>query len=695
MSDQVIAEENGIIIETDNVYTIIETQSDVVVEQDDVYTIIEQPPLEIITETGLLNADPVTNLYPIPGGFYFNQPPVNAPADVEGEVVWNTDDHTLDINTGFGNVVQVGQEVFGIGVNKTGSQVDDGKVVYLSGVQGNRPTMDYADARDEEKVQVVGIVTANIQNNEEGPVTTFGIVRGYDTSPYPVGTKLYIASDATGDLTDTVPTGTSQVVWMATTLNQTNNGDIFVYPIKNGVVLLGGRPGGQAIYGDTEASGSLTLVSTNNATKGKILFGANSAYDELNTRLGIGTVSPGGTLGLIDSNTYLTRDGSNNLSFTDAVTGTKTLAELSAGGGGSPGGSDTQVQYNNGGSFGGASGLVYDDVNDRVGVIETTPLAALHVSTGATGEVGQIIKGVASQSENLQEWQDSTGTVGTAINESGIIDLPVSTSTVGIIKQNDDIIFHTYGTSNLFFGKGSGSFVTTGAGLNVGVGQSALKDITTGVGNSAFGSAAGAKITTGNNNFAMGAGALAKCTTGSYNTAIGQNALNSNVSSSSNCMVGRYSGRYVTGLSNLGLGTSSLTSVSGSGGINDNVAIGTVSGTNLTTGASNNVFIGIASGFRQTSISNTLIIDSRYRSDAATELTNGIIVGTMASTPSSQILRVNANLGVNVASPASMVTVSGDVETTGSANGLILESPDTTRWRVTIDNTGTLSTATV
>lgn len=36
-----------------------------------------------------------------------------------------------------------------------------------------------------------------------------------------------------------------------------------------------------------------------------------------------------------------------------------------------------------------------------------------------------------------------------------------------------------------------------------------------------------------------------------------------------------------------------------------------------------------------------------------------------------------------------------DIEVTGSANGLILESPDATRWRVTVDNSGNLSTASV
>jgi len=42
------------------------------------------------------------------------------------------------------------------------------------------------------------------------------------------------------------------------------------------------------------------------------------------------------------------------------------LTNLPGGGGGSPGGSDTQIQYNNGGSFGGISALTWDDTNIKV-----------------------------------------------------------------------------------------------------------------------------------------------------------------------------------------------------------------------------------------------------------------------------------------------------------------------------------------
>lgn len=45
------------------------------------------------------------------------------------------------------------------------------------------------------------------------------------------------------------------------------------------------------IYGSSTSGANLTLYSTSNATKGKILFGT-SAYDEVNNRLGIGQTTP-------------------------------------------------------------------------------------------------------------------------------------------------------------------------------------------------------------------------------------------------------------------------------------------------------------------------------------------------------------------------------------------------------------------
>ena len=49
----------------------------------------------------------------------------------------------------------------------------------------------------------------------------------------------------------------------------------------------------------------------------------------------------------------------------------------------SPGGSDPMIQYNNGGAFGGAAQLFYDDVNSRVGIGISTPSTDFHIRRAA------------------------------------------------------------------------------------------------------------------------------------------------------------------------------------------------------------------------------------------------------------------------------------------------------------------------
>lgn len=61
--------------------------------------------------------------------------------------------------------------------------------------------------------------------------------------------------------------------------------------------LSTGIAGSQSVVGGTAASETLTLSSTANATKGKILFGT-SAYDEVNNRLGLGQATPTAVLHL-------------------------------------------------------------------------------------------------------------------------------------------------------------------------------------------------------------------------------------------------------------------------------------------------------------------------------------------------------------------------------------------------------------
>ena len=75
----------------------------------------------------------------------FNTAAVNTPA--VGKFSWNATDGTMDLGLAGGNVVlQIGQEEVIYGLNKTGATLLNGRVVRLSGSQGQRLTVDYAQA---------------------------------------------------------------------------------------------------------------------------------------------------------------------------------------------------------------------------------------------------------------------------------------------------------------------------------------------------------------------------------------------------------------------------------------------------------------------------------------------------------------------------------------------------------------------
>jgi hypothetical protein len=87
------------------------------------------------------------------------------------------------------------------------------------------------------------------------------------------------------------------------------------------------------------------------------------------------------------------------------VNGTETGYEFtSPGGGGSPAGADTQVQYNDGGAFGAEAAFAYDKTNNWLTVLGGATLGAsppaagvLRIGTGATADVIKICVATAEQ----------------------------------------------------------------------------------------------------------------------------------------------------------------------------------------------------------------------------------------------------------------------------------------------------------
>lgn len=172
------------------------------------------------TFTGLLNVDEIRFMDGV------------TPASTLGTTYWDVDSQTLATIVDVTNSVtlQHGQEVMIRCVNKTGSIITDGQVVYINDAQGNRPTAALAKADNIATSLCIGVATQHIAINAEGFVTTIGLVHGYDTSLFTDGQKMYLSGTTAGLLTPTVPVSPGYLVMVATALNSTVNGSIFVHP---------------------------------------------------------------------------------------------------------------------------------------------------------------------------------------------------------------------------------------------------------------------------------------------------------------------------------------------------------------------------------------------------------------------------------------------------------------------------------
>jgi len=158
-----------------------------------------------------------------------------------GEIRWNDTDKCAEIVTENGTVLQVGQEENVYARNTTGSLIPNGSPVYVSGATGNRPTIALADSGAEATADtVIGLVTgsAGIADNADGFVTTFGLVRGLDTSSATEGDTIYLSNTA-GEWTLTHPTTASEYVVHlgVVTRSSPTVGEILVNVDSHGTVI--------------------------------------------------------------------------------------------------------------------------------------------------------------------------------------------------------------------------------------------------------------------------------------------------------------------------------------------------------------------------------------------------------------------------------------------------------------------------
>ena len=120
---------------------------------------------------------------------------------VEGRLQWNTNDGTLEVGMPGGNVtLQIGQEHLVRCRNTTGNTINNGSVVYISGQSGNKPLIALSKADDKSTAIVFGVATENIANNDNGYVTTTGMVRSMNTFGLVEGSYVFLSATTAGGL---------------------------------------------------------------------------------------------------------------------------------------------------------------------------------------------------------------------------------------------------------------------------------------------------------------------------------------------------------------------------------------------------------------------------------------------------------------------------------------------------------------
>jgi hypothetical protein len=151
-----------------------------------------------------------------------------------GSLSWNALDATLDLGMEYGVVQQIGQETYARVQNSTGSTLANGTVVGFSGVGANNvlSVTKYLANGATPTLYILGVLTHDLPDSGEvGYCTTFGHVRGINTSGFSVGDILYASPTTAGAFTNVKPTAPDNVVPVAAVLKVgTTDGEIFVRP---------------------------------------------------------------------------------------------------------------------------------------------------------------------------------------------------------------------------------------------------------------------------------------------------------------------------------------------------------------------------------------------------------------------------------------------------------------------------------
>ena len=331
-----------------------------------------------------------------------------------------------------------------------------------------------------------------------------------------------------------------------------------------------------------------------------------------------------------------------------------------------------------------------------VGIGTITPGAQLETTEGIivqgmniSAPQGQTFKNTAVGYQTMQS--NTTGVSNIAIGYQALISNSNGDENVAI--GSGAMAFNSSGDDNIAIGKSTLNNNTAG-NQNIAIGTDALRSNSTS-GSLAIGHEALYANTTGSANMALGNSALRSNTTGIHNIVVGRSAGRSIVDGSNNTLVGYRAGfTNISGLSNTYIGEDTGLSALGS----ENSAVGRKALNQLSSGDGNtalgyNSGTLVSGGTGNTSATDSIFIGKDAKALGTGE-TNQIVIGADAiglgsntatiGTPSITETRLHGDINV----------ANGDVDI-AIGQGVILRSPNGTKYRITVDNAGALGTTLV
>lgn len=195
------------------------------------------------------NSD-ITSMSGITGGIstpeYVQFDTTNTVTRATGRLWWDSSDGIQTLNLGMAGsnaTMQIGEELYYR--IKASSAITEGQVVMFSGTVGGSGALTGAPATGltaSTTSYVMGIATEDIALNGWGYVTSFGLVRGINTTggaeAWVDGQILYYNPSVAGGLTKTVPTAPNAKIQVCAVVNAASggSGSLFVRPTYGGAL---------------------------------------------------------------------------------------------------------------------------------------------------------------------------------------------------------------------------------------------------------------------------------------------------------------------------------------------------------------------------------------------------------------------------------------------------------------------------